>query len=324
MINVVDFIKQKVYNINVVDKQQHKGERKMEIKVGDIVRFKTVEQLKKEGWYEVEMYGQSFMQHDDTQIVINESMMKNYMGKEYKVKRTYELSGESRLRVEHDTEDWSFTYEMVDCVVPQPKFKVGDKVRLKSLDEILRDHDKYSLEDKDLVYDDGTALWEDEIKYCGQEFEVSHISARENLANIEREGIELFGVPSDILEPIQESNANLFDLNQAVAKLINGECDAIRYHENISICAYRDKDTGVFKVAKYRGEGKLLIYTDEPFFMHEDYILNSKWELVVDNAKHEQIKRHKQRLIATLDSLYLLDGIEHETYTSIMDKVESI
>jgi len=295
----------------------------MEIKVGDIVRFKTVEQLKKEGWHEVEMYGQPFMQHDDTQIVINESMMKNYMGKEYEVKRTYELSGESRLRVEHDTEDWSFTYEMVDCVIAQPKFKVGDKVRLKFLEEILREHKHYFFDDCGLNYDNGVALWEEEIKYCGQEFEISYISPRENLANIKREGIEINVVPFDILEPIKESNSNLFDLNQAVAKLNNGECDAIRYHENISICAYRD-NTGVFKVAKYHGEGKLLIYTDEPFFMHEDYIINSKWELIVDNVKHEQIKRHKQRLIATLDSLYLLDGIEHETYTSIMDKVESI
>lgn len=206
------------------------------------------------------------------------------------------------------------------------KIKVGDKVRLKKLDEILSTNDRlgkrFRLDiDGDLLFTDGIALWNRELLYCGEEFEVFVVHDKKYVIII-NEKVTINDVPVEILEPIKE--IKLVDLNQAASSLINGECDAIRYHTNVSICAYRDTDSGVFKVAIYRGEDTSLNYTVEPFFMHEDYLVNSKWELIVDKAKRKEIEKQKERLIATLDTLYLLYGIDQETYKLIMDKVESI
>lgn len=206
------------------------------------------------------------------------------------------------------------------------KIKVGDKVRLKSLDEILGLVGFYKDEDDDIIYNEGwdVALMHDEVKYCGKVFEVKQVET-DGFLVLARDGFELYEIPDVILDLIKEpTNPNLVNLEQATIALINGDCDAIHYHTNNSICAYRDIDTGVFKVAKYRGENSLMYYTNKLFFMYEGYILDSKWELIVDNVKREQIKRHKQHLIATLDSLFLLNGIDEETYEMFMNKVESI
>lgn len=206
------------------------------------------------------------------------------------------------------------------------KIKVGDKVRLKSLDEILGLVGFYKDEDDDIIYNEGwdVALMHDEVKYCGKVFEVKQVET-DGFLVLARDGFELYEIPDVILDLIEEpTNPNLVNLEQATIALINGECEAIRYHTNNSICAYRDIDTGVFKVAKYQGENLPMYYTDKLFFMHEGYIIDSKWELIVDNVKREQIKRHKQHLIATLDSLFLLSGIDEETYEMFMNKAEVI
>lgn len=208
------------------------------------------------------------------------------------------------------------------------EIKVGDKVRLKTLDEILELEGFYEDEDGDIVYDGGiVALFGSEIRHCGEIFTVEEVGSK--TFTLYNRNTSIVSAPAKILDFIYESTQestkpNLVNLEQATTALINGECDAIRYHENVSICAYRDIDSGVFKVAKYRGEGDPLSYTDEPFFMHEDYLVNSKWELIVGNSKRKEIEKQKKCLIATLDTLYLLHGIDHEFYTLIMDKVESI
>lgn len=212
------------------------------------------------------------------------------------------------------------------------KIKVGDKVRLKSLDEIL----KLDIcppfridEDGDLMWGGNLALWNDDLCHCGKEFEVFRVDNKYGYVDIRNDRLSISEVSFEVLDSIQEptqepTNPNLANLEQATTALINGECDAIRYHENVSICAYRDIDSGVFKVARYRGEGTSLNYTDEPFFMHEDYLVNSKWELIVDNVKRQEVEEQKNRLISSTEILFLLDKLDYETYTYIMDKVESI
>ena len=139
------------------------------------------------------------------------------------------------------------------------KIKVGDKVRLKSLDEILGLVGFYKDEDDDIIYNEGwdVALMHDEVKYCGKVFEVKQVET-DGFLVLARDGFELYEIPDVILDLIEEPiNPNLVNLEQATAALVNGECDAIRFHTNNSICAYRDINTGVFKVAKYQGENKL-------------------------------------------------------------------
>lgn len=300
----------------------------MEIKVGDVVKLKPVEQLMRDGWY-LSNSSKEGLKHKDSPLRVGREMIEGgCLNKEAEVSKVvnntcFYVKGESCL----------YDELMVEYVIPVEKstLKVGDKVRLKSLDEILKLEGFYMDEYGDVVYDTGraVALYGSEIKYCGEIFTVEVVRGDLKTCMLSNENTFLVSTLAEILtfiyEPKQEPiNPNLVNLKQATKALINGECDAIRYHTNVSICAYKDKETGVFMVAKYRGEGTPLSYTNEPFFMHEDYLVNSKWELVVDNVKRKEIEKQKKWLIATLDTLYLLYGIDHETYTMIMDKVESI
>lgn len=298
----------------------------MKIKVGDIVKLKPVEQLMRDGWY-LSNSSKEGLKHKDSSLRVDIEMAENCLNKEVEVSKVvngncFYVKGESCL----------YDELMVEYVIPveKPTLKVGDKVRLKSLDEITKlegfymNEDIISFEGSDYV-----ELYESEIKHCGEIFTIVTQEERDGRFSLYNKDAFLVRVSPKILDFIYEPNqeptkTNLVNLEQATNALINGECDAIRYHENVSTCAYRDIDSGVFKVARYRGEDMTLNYTDEPFFMHEDYIVNSKWELIVDNIKHKEIEEHKKWLIANLDALYLLYGIDHEFYTSIMDKVESI
>lgn len=185
------------------------------------------------------------------------------------------------------------------------KFEIGDKVRVKPLigDELPRG-------------------WVDEmLDYIGKEGRVIGLDEGDELdIDVEFE----FDTQSWWYNNSQlESLEKLVDLNQATIVLANGECDAIRFYENVSICAYKDTD-GVFKVAKYRGEGVPLKYTDELFFMHEDYLINSKWELIVDKVKRKEVIKHKANLISSAEVLYLLGKLDYDTYVSILNMAEAI
>lgn len=297
----------------------------MEIKVGDIVKLKSVEQLMQEGWFRPSSCGKKWLEHKDSLLSINDNMVDNYLGKEFKVAKVTQFIDRTNFFLECD-DFWVYDELMVEYVRSnkKPIFKVGDKVRLKTLDEILKldvcPPFRFDL-DGDLMCGGNFALCSEELRYCGEEFEISEFTDRYH-ADIKNKKLRIDSVPIKLLDPVIE--VNLVDLNQATIALVNGECDVIRYHENVSICAYVDEDNGGFKVAKYRGEGAPLKYTDEPFFMHEDYIVNSKWELIVDNVKRQEVEEQKNKLISSAEILYLLGKLDYETYSLILNKTESI
>ena len=171
-----------------------------------------------------------------------------------------------------------------------PKFNIGDKVVLKTVEEILA-LKEFKLDSHrgniDYANSDQVLLWDSELHHCGKEFEIVDVKIANGHVILEdKTGYRVANISPLALKPI----GNLVDLQTAVKALKSGECDAIRFEGNKFICAYLG-DKGVFKKAIIQSNPKTLDYTNQPFFMHEDYLFNSRWELVVDEEGRKQKER---------------------------------
>ena len=187
-----------------------------------------------------------------------------------------------------------------------PKFNIGDKVVLKTVEEILA-LKEFKLDchrgNIDYADSDQVLLWSSEIQYCGEEFKVVEIPTVTGRITLMNEvGYRIVNISPLALKP----TGNLVDLQTAVQALKSGECDAIRFEGNEFVCAYLG-DKGVFKKAIITNtkDGKVTLnYSDDSFFMHEEYLFDSKWELIVDTGRKEFLNL-KDKFITSLEELYL-------------------
>lgn len=208
------------------------------------------------------------------------------------------------------------------------KFKIGDKVRLKGLDEILKNSDfQLDLAGNVVYKSDFIALLKHEIKYCGRELEVIDLYQKHYILTDCITKKTLGGVPPLILEPAKE--IKLVDLKTAVEALKSGECDAIRFEHNKAVCAYLDNDGEFKKTTIVRiGALRALNYTDQSFFMHEVYLFDSRWELIVDEYKRkrkDKVNKLKKEIIDSLGNLYFTSqDFKLENYNQICDVINKI
>ena len=195
---------------------------------------------------------------------------------------------------------------MVKGEMQMPKFNIGDKVVLKTVEEILA-LKEFKLDchrgNIDYADSDQVLLWSSEIQYCGEEFKVVEIPTVTGRITLMNEvGYRIVNISPLALKP----TGNLVDLQTAVQALKSGECDAIRFEGNEFVCAYLG-DKGVFKKAIITNtkDGKVTLnYSDDSFFMHEEYLFDSKWELIVDTGRKEFLNL-KDKFITSLEELYL-------------------
>lgn len=199
------------------------------------------------------------------------------------------------------------------------KFYVGDKVVLKTVEEILA-LKEFKLDchrgNIDYADSDQVLLWSSEIQHCGEEFEVVEIPTVTGRITLMNEvGYRIVNISPLALKPI----CKLVDLQTAVRVLKSGECDAIRFESNKSICAYLG-DKGEFKKAIITNteDGKAALnYSDDSFFMHEEYLFDSKWELIVDTGRKEFLNL-KDKFITSLEELYLYSkDFKHSDYATV-------
>ena len=199
------------------------------------------------------------------------------------------------------------------------KFYVGDKVVLKTVEEILA-LKEFKLDchrgNIDYADSDQVLLWSSEIQHCGEEFEVVEIPTVTGRITLMNEvGYRIVNISPLALKP----TSNLVDLQTAVQALKSGECDAIRFENNKSICAYLG-DEGEFKKAIITNmkDGKVTLnYSDDSFFMHEEYLFDSKWELIVD-ASRKELLNLKDKFITSLEELYLYSkDFKHSDYATV-------
>lgn len=191
-------------------------------------------------------------------------------------------------------------------MIQMSKFHVGDKVVLKTVEEILAlEEFKLDSHRGNIDYADGdqVLLWCSELHNCGKEFKIVSVNPSNDSVVLEdKVGYKIANISPLALEPIYK----LVDLQTAVGALKSGECDAIRFESNKSICAYLG-DKGEFKKAIITStkDGKVTLnYSDDSFFMHEEYLFDSKWELIVDTGRKEFLNL-KDKFITSLEELYL-------------------
>lgn len=93
--------------------------KECDIKVGDVVKLKSLEQLKEEGWNE---FIQSYLKHNNSSIYISPNMFP-FFGREFEVQEVYEAMGETLFSVVSEEQDeyysWHFTPMMVDYAVEE-------------------------------------------------------------------------------------------------------------------------------------------------------------------------------------------------------------
>lgn len=200
-----------------------------------------------------------------------------------------------------------------------PKFNIGDKVVLKTVEEILALKEfKLDCHRGNIDYADSNQvlLWSSEIQHCGEEFKVVEIPTVTGRITLMNEvGYRIVNISPLALKP----TSNLVDLQTAVQALKSGECDAIRFESSKSICAYLG-DKGEFKKAIITNikDGKVALnYSDDSFFMHEEYLFDSKWELIVD-ASRKELLNLKDKFITSLEELYLYSkDFKHSDYATV-------
>ena len=93
--------------------------KECDIKVGDVVKLKSLEQLKEEGW---NPFVQGYLKHDNSSIYISPSMFP-FFGQEFEVQEVYKAMGETLFSVVSEEQDeyysWRFTPIMVDYIVEE-------------------------------------------------------------------------------------------------------------------------------------------------------------------------------------------------------------
>ena len=208
---------------------------------------------------------------------------------------------------------------MVKGEMQMPKFNIGDKVVLKTVEEILA-LKEFKLDchrgNIDYADSDQVLLWSSEIQHCGEEFRIVSVNPLNDSVVLEdKVGYRIANISPLALEP----TCKLVDLQTAVRALKSGECDAIRFESNKSICAYLG-DKGEFKKAIITNmkDGKVTLnYSDDSFFMHEEYLFDSKWELIVD-ASRKELLNLKDKFITSLEELYLYSkDFKHSDYATV-------
>ena len=110
----------------------------LKVKPGDKVRIKTHEELIETGWtFDGDNYFHSI---DDEAIV---KSMHKFLGKVYTVKEVKEVKDEV-IKLEEDEDYWNWTSYMIAEIVEEntyedqlPTLKVGDRVRIKTHEELL-------------------------------------------------------------------------------------------------------------------------------------------------------------------------------------------
>ena len=88
------------------------------------------------------------------------------------------------------------------------KFKVGDKVRLKTLEDILEIPSYVHRKDIGVFGNSYIRLIEPEIKYCGQEFEIIDITnwGHQEFITIKKGGEVIKWVSEKMLEPLNNKS----------------------------------------------------------------------------------------------------------------------
>lgn len=107
----------------------------LKVKPGDKVRIKTHEELIETGWT---FYGDNYLHSIDDEAIV--SGMHKFLGEVYAVEKIVE----GNIKLEEDYEYWNWTSYMIAEVVEEntyeyqlPTLKVGDRVRIKTHEELL-------------------------------------------------------------------------------------------------------------------------------------------------------------------------------------------
>lgn len=215
------------------------------------------------------------------------------------------------------------------------KFKVGDKVRLKSLEEIMATGEFTKCgSDVDYKNHDEILLLSHEVQYCGEEFTVvdAHDYGNENRLKLEAlgNGFILRNI-SPIAVTMLTEPTRLFGLQGSVRALQEGMYDVAKFESNEVVGLYINAH-GEFKKAIVHedSEGYHVTYTEQPFYMHEDYIFANEWELIVDNNKRElerkmKLEEAKNKVKEALNELCIISE-SHTTYRNLklLEYVDSI
>ena len=107
----------------------------LKVKPGDKVRIKTHEELIETGWT---FYGDNYLHSIDDEAIV--SGMHKFLGEVYAVEKIVE----GNIKLEEDYEYWNWTSYMIAEVIEEntyenqlPALKVGDRVRIKTHEELL-------------------------------------------------------------------------------------------------------------------------------------------------------------------------------------------
>lgn len=202
--------------------------------------------------------------------------------------------------------------------------KVGDKVKLKTLEQLKSEGWKMNTVGG-LYHADFPFIFVEPMKeYLGKEVTINHVKGKmHNIFHIKED----YGFSwHDIFIDALEDASTYVDLKTATNALINGECDAIRYHDNNVVCAWYDKDTKGFYVSRLISRDPMVIKREyKPFFMHKDYMEDgSKWELIVDKSKRREITNCKKQLYKAILKLRSLNELSDFDVERIVDIVGTV
>lgn len=91
-----------------------------DLHVGDVVKLKTLDQLKRSGWKIKQASYAFYYTHDNSPLAITEDMLENFIGEEWEVDEVYvdRISNEKRFTIKTEGyQGWEYNHMMIDYVV---------------------------------------------------------------------------------------------------------------------------------------------------------------------------------------------------------------
>lgn len=140
-----------------------------DLHVGDVVKLKTLDQLKRSGWELKQAPYTFYYTHDNSPLAITEDMLENFIGEEWEVNEVYvdRISNEKRFTIKTEGyQGWEYNHMMIDYVVshadkveesqeePIPYFGVEDEKKTPTVwnkESIQRTFEELQMYDKGYV-----------------------------------------------------------------------------------------------------------------------------------------------------------------------------
>ena len=140
-----------------------------DLHIGDVVKLKTLDQLKRSGWKLKQAPYAFYYTHDNSPLAITEDMLENFIGEEWEVNEVYvdRIANEKRFTIKTEGyQGWEYNHMMIDYVVnhsnkteqpqeePVPYFGVEDEKKTPTVwnkESIQRTFEELQMYDKGYV-----------------------------------------------------------------------------------------------------------------------------------------------------------------------------